>query len=52
MADPNAASVHGIHHLTAIAGDPQENYAFYTQVIGLRLVKKSVAWNGSRRVGL
>ncbi|HEX5830198.1 MAG TPA: VOC family protein, partial [Gemmatimonadaceae bacterium] len=32
----------GIHHVTAIAGDPQENLDFYTGVIGMRLVKKSV----------
>ncbi|MGE5602946.1 MAG: ring-cleaving dioxygenase [Nitrososphaerales archaeon] len=36
------ASVHGIHHVTAIAGDPQENLDFYVGVMGLRLVKKSV----------
>jgi glyoxalase family protein len=35
-------SAHGIHHVTAIAGDPQENLDFYTGVLGLRLVKKSV----------
>lgn len=35
-------SVHGIHHVTAIAGDPQENLDFYVGVLGLRLVKKSV----------
>lgn len=35
-------SVHGIHHVTAIAGDPQENLDFYVGVMGLRLVKKSV----------
>lgn len=34
--------VHGIHHVTAIAGDPQENLDFYVGVLGLRLVKKSV----------
>lgn len=34
--------VHGIHHVTAIAGDPAENLAFYTRVLGLRLVKRSV----------
>jgi glyoxalase family protein len=34
--------VHGIHHITAIASDPQATYDFYTQVLGLRLVKKSV----------
>lgn len=35
-------SVHGIHHLTAIAGDAQENLNFYVGVMGMRLVKKSV----------
>jgi glyoxalase family protein len=35
-------TVHGIHHVTAIAGDPQENLDFYVGVMGLRLVKKSV----------
>ncbi len=32
----------GIHHITAIAGDPQVNVDFYTRVLGLRLVKKTV----------
>src|SRR5438105_9052926 len=32
----------GIHHVTAIAGDPQENVDFYVRRLGLRLVKKSV----------
>lgn len=35
-------TVHGIHHVTAIAGDPQENLDFYVKVMGMRLVKKSV----------
>ncbi len=35
-------SVHGLHHVTAIAGDPQENLDFYVGVMGLRLVKRSV----------
>jgi len=35
-------SVHGIHHVTAISGDAQENLNFYVGVMGLRLVKKSV----------
>jgi glyoxalase family protein len=34
--------VHGIHHVTAICGDPQENLDFYTGALGLRLVKRSV----------
>src|SRR5206468_1256071 len=32
----------GIHHVTAIVDDPQENIDFYTQVLGLRLVKQTV----------
>ncbi|NEE02679.1 ring-cleaving dioxygenase [Phytoactinopolyspora halotolerans] len=33
---------HGLHHVTAIADDPQRNVDFYTQVLGLRLVKQTV----------
>ena len=32
----------GIHHVTAIAGDPQRNIDFYTGILGLRLVKLTV----------
>src|SRR5438552_2076960 len=32
----------GIHHITAIAGDPQRNLDFYTQALGLRLVKRTI----------
>lgn len=32
----------GLHHITAIAGDAQRNYDFYTQTLGFRLVKKTV----------
>ena len=32
----------GLHHITAIAGNPVENLRFYRDVLGLRLVKKSV----------
>lgn len=32
----------GLHHLTAIAGDPQRNLNFYAGMLGLRLVKKTV----------
>lgn len=34
--------VGGLHHITCIAGDPQENVDFYAGVLGLRLVKRSV----------
>ena len=32
----------GIHHLTAITARAADNFAFYTRVLGLRLVKKTV----------
>ncbi|MEX2640824.1 MAG: ring-cleaving dioxygenase [Balneolales bacterium] len=34
--------IHGIHHITAICGDPQKNLEFYTGILGMRLVKKTV----------
>lgn len=36
------SQVTGLHHVTAIAGDAQENVDFYSGVLGMRLVKKSV----------
>ena len=33
---------HGLHHVTAIADDPQRNVDFYSHVLGLRLVKQTV----------
>lgn len=35
----------GIHHVTAIAGDPQRNIDFYAGVLGLRLVKFTVNYD-------
>lgn len=32
----------GLHHITAIAGNAQKNFDFYTKTLGLRLVKKTV----------
>jgi glyoxalase family protein len=37
-----ARTISGIHHITAIASDPQKNLDFYTEVLGLRLVKLTV----------
>lgn len=34
--------IKGIHHITAIAGPPQDNLDFYTQTLGLRFVKQTV----------
>jgi glyoxalase family protein len=32
----------GLHHITAIAGNAKRNFDFYTKVLGLRMVKKTV----------
>jgi glyoxalase family protein len=37
-----AVRLEGIHHVTAITGDAPGNVDFYTRVLGLRLVKKTV----------
>jgi len=34
--------ISGLHHITAIAGNAKRNFDFYTQVLGLRMVKKTV----------
>ncbi len=36
------APIVGLHHVTAVASDPQRNLDFYTQVLGLRFVKRTV----------
>lgn len=36
------ASLLGLHHITAMASDPRVNLDFYTRVLGLRFIKKSV----------
>ncbi len=35
-------SRHGIHHVTAISGEARRNVDFYTRILGLRLVKRTV----------
>jgi glyoxalase family protein len=36
----------GIHHVTAIASDAQKNVDFYTCILGLRLVKRTINFDG------
>jgi predicted esterase/catechol 2,3-dioxygenase-like lactoylglutathione lyase family enzyme len=36
------ARIHGLHHVTAIASDPNANVEFYSGILGLRLVKRTV----------
>jgi len=38
-------AVRGIHHVTAIATDPQRNVDFYAGALGLRLVKRTVSFD-------
>lgn len=38
----NHSAIRGIHHVTAIASGAQANFDFYTRVLGLRLVKRTV----------
>ena len=35
-------AIKGLHHVTAIASDPQRNVDFYRNVLGQRLVKRTV----------
>src|SRR5438309_318083 len=45
MAEVIPAGLLGIHHITAIAGDPQHNVEFYAEILGLRLVKQTVNYD-------
>jgi len=38
----DATPTPGIHHVTAVAGDPQQNMDFWVETLGLRLVKRSI----------
>jgi glyoxalase family protein len=41
-------TIPGFHHVTAIAGDPQRNLDFYSGLLGLRLVKRTVNFDAPR----
>jgi glyoxalase family protein len=43
--EPASPRLLGIHHVTAIAGDPQQNVGFYVGVLGLRLIKQTVNYD-------
>ena len=38
-------NINGLHHITAIASDPARNVAFYTGIMGLRMIKKTVNYD-------
>ena len=39
--------INGLHHITALGGDPQANVDFYAGVLGLRLVKKTINFDAT-----
>ena len=41
-ASSSTLALTGLHHVTAVAGDPRRNVDFYTRVLGLRLIKRTV----------
>lgn len=42
MSETESRRIEGLHHVTALATSPQINVEFYTDVLGLRLVKRTV----------
>jgi glyoxalase family protein len=42
MREEHRMQLTGIHHLTAISAKPRQNLAFYTTLLGMRLVKRTV----------
>jgi glyoxalase family protein len=43
-----ASPIVGLHHVTAIASDSQRNLDFYTEVLGLRFVKRTINFDDPR----
>lgn len=40
--------IKGLHHVTATVNDAQEDFDFYTRLLGLRLVKKTVNFENNK----
>jgi glyoxalase family protein len=43
---PNTGTIRGTHHLTFCVGGAQEDYDFHVRILGLKLVKKTVLFDG------
>jgi glyoxalase family protein len=43
-------SIDRIHHVTAFCDDPQENYDFFTEVLGMRFVKRTVRFDVPEKI--
>ena len=50
MAITAATQTARIHHVTAFCDDPQENYDFFTNVLGLRFVKRTVRFDVPEKI--
>lgn len=37
-----STSIKGLHHITAVSGPAKENFDFYTKILGLRFIKKTI----------
>ena len=35
-------NINGLHHITAVSGPPHINFGFYTKILGLRFIKKTI----------
>jgi len=44
------AKIDGIHHVTAFCNEPQVNYDFFTDVLGLRFVKRTVRFDVPEKI--
>ena len=44
--------IRGLHHVTAVARDPQRNVDFYRNVLGQRLVKRTVNFDSPDTLSL
>lgn len=50
ITGPPMNPVDGIHHVTAFSDEPQENYDFFTNVLGLRFVKRTVRFDVPEKI--
>ena len=50
MVCQTMAKVDGIHHVTAFCDEPQVNYDFFTNVLGLRFIKRTVRFDVPEKI--
>lgn len=42
--------IRGLHHVTAMTSSAEKNYRFFTDILGLRMIKKQLIKMTSRRI--